>query len=58
MMVESLWQDVRHGVRMLVKNPGFTAVAVAVTMCILGLGASWTPVQRALRIDPAEILKG
>ena len=57
-MVESLWQDVRHGVRMLVKNPGFTAVAVAVTMCILGLGASWTPVQRALRIDPAEILKG
>jgi hypothetical protein len=30
MMLKTIWRDLRYGVRILGKNPGFTALAIAI----------------------------
>ena len=61
-MLEDLWQDLRYGVRILARHPGFTAVAVLALALGIGVNTAILSavngfVLRPLPVDkPAELL--
>ena len=54
-MLETLWRDIRHGARMLVKNPGFAAVAMLSIAVGVGANAAMFSVADGLVLRPLPV---
>jgi putative ABC transport system permease protein len=53
-MLETMWQDLRHGARMLVKNPGFTLVAILSIAIGVGANAAMFSLADGLVLRPIQ----
>src|SRR5215472_4051534 len=56
-LVETCWRDLRYGVRMLCKNPGFTAVAVLTLGLGIGANTAIFSLINALGLRPLPVQK-
>jgi predicted permease len=54
-MFETIWQDVKHGARMLVKNPGFAIVAIISIAIGVGANAAMFSVADGLVLRPLPV---
>ena len=52
-----MWQDLRHGLRMLGKNPGFTALAVLSIAIGVGANAAMFGVADTMVLSPLTIAR-
>jgi macrolide transport system ATP-binding/permease protein len=53
--IERLWQDLRHGSRMLRKNPGFTFIAVASLAIGIGINSAIFSLADAMLLRPLPV---
>ena len=53
--LERLWQDLRHGSRMLAKNPGFTIIAVSSLATGIGINSAIFSLADALFLRPIPV---